>query len=160
MYSSANFYKEENTVVKEIDWMVKNADGVFQFIILNDDDENYIPQFAFDYITCDCNENINLTRLYEWDYDKPIIFLNTSNMLEQFKKLAGNIGAGVWAEFCFQRYKDLAVSKKKSKFIFIIKRDKMEEILENVNRDFMLESLPIYMNKNKESVKKKILIKN
>lgn len=148
-----------------------NADVMYEdrahiTVVYDDNDETYIPDCVlFDYIIFDCKENINLTQKEEWEklfnFDKPIIFINTSYMFSQFeilnsgeKKEHKPSGAYLWAEYFYKIYRESFWFRDKSKFVFIISEENSDEILKYKCGGLTEELIPYYFQKNKNKVNK------
>ena len=84
---------------------------------------------------------------------KPILFINTSSMFEQFQEKAGKnginaLGAGLWAKY-FYLYRDKMWKEQRTKFIFVITESNLIEMIKSVDHGFSIEFTPIYVKKSK-----------
>lgn len=135
-------------------------------VVYNDNDEEYIPDCTlFDYIILDCKENINFLEKEVWkkifDYDKPIIFINTSYMFSQFEIFNNSIktenkhsGAYLWAEYFYKIYRESFWLRDKSKLVFVVSEENSDEILKYKCGGLSEELIPYYFKKNKDMVNK------
>ena len=85
MYRQVEFESEE-CATKKLNYLVKYRHSLFQTLIMDDDDECYIPNFDFMHEICDCKIIHNLIERMTWDkffeVDKPIIFTNTTYLFK------------------------------------------------------------------------------
>ena len=149
-------FESEDYCVSKLNIMTKFLDCFFQLLVIDDDDEIYIPNFAFEYDICDCSK-VNLLDKNIWDRflesTKPIIFVNTTNLFDQFKnyKFFNKIfkdGRQGFAQMFYLFYRDEMWSKKKAKYIFLISEENAYAMVSGANYGFQILLNPIYMKKN------------
>ena len=161
------FYYDEREVIKLIDYQVKTAKRLFRFIITNDDDDSYIPNFKSDFVICDCSAGEDFTRGLTWRKyfdecdDRPVLFINTSVMFQQFETYSiemgvdhGRKGPGLWAQHMYEKFRDKMWKEKRTKFVFMVKDEDMTEMYRTVNAGFYTELMYYQMIKDNFIVKR------
>ena len=135
-------YTAEEEVTKLIDYQVQNAKRVFRFIITNDNDDSYIPKFKSNFIICDCSAGEDFTSGETWrkyfDENKAIK-LGTDY---------GRKGAGIWAQHMYSRFRDKMWEEKRTKFVFMVKDEDMDEMYKSVNAGFYTELQYYHLDKS------------
>ena len=154
-------YTAEEEVTKLIDYQVQNAKRVFRFIITNDNDDSYIPKFKSNFIICDCSAGEDFTSGETWRKyfdecdNQPVLFINTSAMFQQYENKAiklgtdyGRKGAGIWAQHMYSRFRDKMWEEKRTKFVFMVKDEDMDEMYKSVNAGFYTELQYYHLDKS------------
>lgn len=167
----STYYEEEKITNFKLNYLLSNKSRVFQVIITNDNDDKYIPKIDIEHVTCNCDNGDDFTLGCTWkkyfddNNNKPVLFINTSVMFEQFKNKAEllnerkNIsGAALWAQYFYEKFRDKMWQEQRTKFIFIIKQNDYIEMLNYVDQGFSIELVPIFVKKDKIA-KKRILSK-
>lgn len=149
-------FKSENDCVLKLNYMTNFLDNYFKLVVMDDDDEKYIPNFDFEYDICDCSK-VNLRDKNIWDKflesPKPNIFINTSNLFEQFKNYEllnwkFEDGRQGFAQMFYLFYRDKMWDKKKAKYIFLVSEENAYAMFSSVNYGFSILLNPIYVLKN------------
>ena len=156
-------FREDNPQKTLFNADVMCEDRALVTVVYDDNDETYIPDCVlFDYIIFDCKENTNLTKKEEWEklfnLDKPVIFINTSYMFNQFKqdnKISDKDApseAYLWAEYFYTNYRETFWLRDKSRFVFIMSEQNLDETLKYKCGGLTEELIPYYFKKNKKQV--------
>lgn len=156
----AKYYIDERELIILIDSQIKRAKRLFRFIITNDNDDSYIPKFKTDFIICDCSMGEDFTSDQTWkkyfdDNNRPVLFINTSTMFQQFENKAveagvdyGRKGAGLWAQYMYEkRFRGKIWEEKTTKYVFMVKEEDMKHMYMTVNNGFCTELQYYYMGK-------------
>lgn len=164
------YFEDEITASARLNLLLKYKSRCFQLIITDDNDESYIPNFDEEYILCDCNNGEDFTRGRTWkkyfeDFNnKPVLFINTSNMFKQFQKASTQLegidenGAAIWAQYIYYNYRDKMWREQRTKFLFVIKETDYVEMMQYVDAGFGVELVPIYIKKQNNIEKEETII--
>lgn len=162
MNKNVNYYDvefdSEDICVMKLNYLAKLETYIFQCVITDDDDETYIPKLDFEYDICDC-ASTDLTNGNIWkkflESEKPIIFINTSEMFEQYKDCkfldtTFKDGRQGWANmfYFFQRDR---FWESKAKYIFLISEENYYALHKSCNAGFTILLESIHMQKNKHN---------
>ena len=148
-------FESENNCIAKLKNMVKFSKWVFQLLVMDDDDETYIPNFDFEYDICDCS-NTNLLDKKVWDKflekEKTTIFINTSSLFEQFKNYnhlgyTFKDGRQGFSQMFYLIYRDPMWNNSCAKYIFLVSEENAYAMYSSVNPGFNILLGPIYMRK-------------
>ena len=146
-------FDSEKYCMAKLKTMVKLSDCVFQLLVMDDDDEAYIPDLDFEYDVCDCS-SINLLDKKIWDEflknERPTIFINTSFLFEQFKNynFLGHVfkdGRQGFSQMFYSIYRDSMWNNSHAKYIFLVSEENAYAMYSSVNPGFNILLVPIYM---------------
>ncbi len=148
MYMERNIeYDNLDDIVGKTNYMVKNADWYFQFIIPKVP-VTKVPDFNFEYSLCDCSKHNNFTKGATWkqilNHDKPVIFTNTQAMFKEFEEVHKTDlgyekpGAAAFAQYFYQYYRDRFWQGDFTKLIFFVTDKDINDIFEHVNSGFTI----------------------
>ena len=149
-------FESEDYIKAKLKTMVTFSNWIFQLVVMDDDDELYIPSLDFEYDICDCS-NTNMLDKKNWDKflenEKPIIFTNTSSLFEQFKnyKYLGYLfkdGRQGFSQMFYSIYRDHMWNKSHAKYIFLVSEENAYAMYSSVNPGFNILLSPIYMRKD------------
>ena len=153
------FEFEEDCKLK-LKYMVENQKNLFQLIVMDDDDNSYVPNFDFSYETIDCSKE-KLRDKAIWDKivesNKIIIFKNTSSLFEQFRdyrqfNYSFESGSGAFAQMFYFIYRDFFWNKTESKLIFIVTEEDALSMYEQVNQGMGILLNPMYLRKKDNAI--------
>lgn len=153
-YYSVEF-KSEEYVKDKLNVMVKYSRWMFQLLVNDDDDEEYIPKLKFEYDICDCSKT-NLFNKDIWDKfiksEKAIIFTNTSILFDQFKNfkyfgVTFTDGRQGFSQMFYSFYRDYMWSESQAKYIFLVSEENARAMYLSVNNGFSILLNPLYMRK-------------
>lgn len=153
------FESEEKCKLK-LKYMIENQKNLFQLIVMDDDDNSYVPNFDFIFDVVDCSRK-NLRDKNIWDKivesNKTIVFKNTSNLFEQFNdyrqfNTSFESGSGAFAQMFYFIYRDYFWNKSETKLIFIVTEEDALSMYREVNPGMSILLYPIYLRKTVNAI--------
>ena len=135
-------YDNLDYIIAKTNYVVKHANWVFQMIVPKVSVTN-LPNFNFEYDLCDCSKHSNFTKGKTWERilnnDKPVIFINTENMFQEFEEVHKNDlgyekpGAAAFAQYFYEFYRDRFWKGEFTKLIFFVRDEDITDIFRNVD---------------------------
>lgn len=146
-------FESEDYVTRRMNVISKSETHWFQFMINDEDDDSYLPNFDFEYLLVDCKNDFYFHSGKLWkdfiDSPIPVAFINTAYLFKQFENDTNGVsGAAQWAAM-FYLYKRDYFWQSKAKLIFSVTNEAVDAIWNYVNFGFTVECIPIYFTKNK-----------
>ena len=154
-------YEAEELMIKKINYLANLPKYMFKLLVNNEDDVTSIPEFNFEYEICDCKENDRLLTGKEWfrlfNLDKPVVFINTNYMFKMFEEVwkYDVTGDAAWAQYFYQFYRDKMWKENKTKFLFMVTLENVDNMWNYVNAGFTCELYPFYYEKSNQKILKK-----
>lgn len=153
-------FESEDVCKLKLKYMVENQKNLFQLIVMDDDDDTYIPNFDFSFCVIDCSKK-NLKNKNIWDIivesNKTIVFKNTLSLFEQFKdykqfNTSFETGSGAFAQMFYFIYRDFFWNKSETKLIFVVREEDALSMYRQVNPGMSILLNPIYLRKNDNAI--------
>lgn len=151
-------YEDEKLMIKKINYLANLPKYMFKLLVNNEDDVTSIPEFNFEYEICDCKENDRLLTGKEWfrlfNLDKPVVFINTNYMFKMFEEVwkYDVTGDAAWAQYFYQFYRDKMWKENKTKFLFMVTLENVDNMWNYVNAGFTCELYPYYYEKSNQKI--------
>jgi len=153
-------FESEDDCKLKLKYMVENQKNLFQLIVMDDNDNSYVPDFDFIFDVVDCSKK-EFRDKDVWDEivesNKTIVFKNTLSLFEQFKDYKQfdtyfESGSGAFAQMFYFIYRDFFWNKSETKLIFIVREEDALSMYRQVNPGMSILLNPIYLRKTVNAI--------